>query len=206
MSAIAAVPTGSGVDPCCCGTGCCMYPASGVSSGDILLADLPDAITVNAGGFSGTMNKGSETGGWYVSAPWFIDLDENLWKLYSAPGVISAVIGPCLITGDGNLTPGDDSVEDQFAGTLLIAGEYHNSSTGLWEPLETGMDRLSLCCWEVVLDGFIFAICYGYHADYGRYGFLLSGPFGDTIMDDPQSSPLGTYPDSSAFRNMVVTE
>lgn len=120
-----------------------MYPATGVTTGDILLSDLPASISVDAGGFTGTLDVGSGSGEFYNNgADIFIDIDGTDWKLYDGPGNVIAVIGQCLITGDGNLTPGDDAVEDQFEPTYLISG--------IGDDPDVEVTRESLCVWSGV--------------------------------------------------------
>lgn len=52
MPNLAAVPTGSAVDPCCCGpVDCCTYPAYSLSEGLLTFADLPDTIYVYISGY-----------------------------------------------------------------------------------------------------------------------------------------------------------
>lgn len=175
-----------------------MYPASGVSTGDILLADLPDEILVNAGGFSGSMDKSTE-GVAYVSDPWFIEINENQWTLYSEAGVVAAVIGNCLITGDGSLTPGDDTVEDGFA------AEYDVTSLGA----TVRVTRESLCVWSGADEcGNLWYLFYGL-GPYGNgyeYGWNVSVRSTDdcdlteqfsgsknAVSGEHENSPIGVY-------------
>jgi len=158
---------------CCGGgETCCLYPSSGIAAGDFLLADLPDAISyVDSGtpyswGRLGALqtvevfayNVG--TGMWEsigdvsfcydYSGGYFIGYkaDGSSWIMvvYNAGDdryEILFSIGPCLITGDGNLTPGDDTVEDQFDSTYTL------SWTSPWgNPNTATVVRTGPCSWE----------------------------------------------------------
>jgi hypothetical protein len=100
-----------------------MYSATSAVS-----ADLPAAITLPGVGSlskSGT-NYGNTTNG--------VILESGVWARYVG-GVRSTQ--PCLIRGDGNLTLGNDAVEDQFEPT-------YNAS---YENLQATVTRVSLCVW-----------------------------------------------------------
>jgi len=110
---------------------CCMYPAQALADGLYTAADLPDAITLLGVGSlakSGT-GYGDTTNG--------VILESGVWAKYIG-GVRSTKA--CLIDDDGNLTPGDDSVEDQFAPTYKV--------TFFGGTLEIFIDRISLCVWR----------------------------------------------------------
>lgn len=125
----------------CCG-GCCMYPAKPTPLGDLLIAeDLPDAITLLGVGSlsrSGT-SYGDTTNG--------VIFETDTWAKYVG-GVRTTQA--CLIGGDGNLTPGDNAVEDQFAATYIIRLVDYD------EVLEEVLvHRVSLCRWENEWSGFL---------------------------------------------------
>jgi len=108
----------------CCEEGCCMYPAASA-----VAADLPAAITLLG---VGSLTK---SGSAYGDTTNGVILESGVWAKYVS-GVRSTQA--CLITGDGNLTPGNDTVEDQFAATYDVgAGGYSGTLT-----------RVSLCCWD----------------------------------------------------------
>jgi hypothetical protein len=112
----------SGGDPCCCvgEPDCCMYPATGL--GDTYeAADLPDDVTINwPDHHEGSAEKdGSE---YTAEDNEDVILKRNeagtAWILEDSTdpeNVVTRTVGNCLIRGDGNLEPGDDLVEDQFA-------------------------------------------------------------------------------------------
>jgi len=102
-----------------------MYPAQDFADGFYNSADLPDAISLIGVGSlakSGT-NYGNTTNG--------VILESGVWARYLA-GVRTTKA--CLIDDDGNLTPGDNLVEDQFAATYT-------------DGINT-LTRLSLCLWK----------------------------------------------------------
>lgn len=126
---------------CCEVVECCMYPADELGGG-YLEADLPDALQVNwAGQSTGEVGKsGSE----YISGNVTLKRNEagTLWILEdsSTDPKTTRFVGRCLIRGDGNLTQGNDLVEDNFA-------DIYN----VYIPYDGGVDievtRTSLCQW-----------------------------------------------------------
>ena len=122
--------TSPGGEPCCCEEepSCCMYPATGL--GDTYTEDdLPDAVTVNGVSKS---RSGSQFGNTTDGIIW----ESGIWARYTR-GIRATQA--CLITGDGNLTLGNDSVEDQFAAS------YNVSIAG--GPI-VRVNRVSLCAWQ----------------------------------------------------------
>jgi hypothetical protein len=208
---------------------CCMYPAAGL--GDTYeAADLLDSILLNVTPgvdftFSSLLlNKVTPiTEGDYTyyftgeadgeEAGVGIDTTAPEWVVASkGPSGFSPVtsLGSCLITGDGNLTPGDDAVEDQFADTYTVsatlASPEPNSRT---DAHSRQTPRLSLCSWSYS----------GEQEDPGNFTFILNVIFDPTlqkwvgtyvldsdnfgtayfIKDDPQNTPVGTYTLDSFF-------
>jgi hypothetical protein len=148
-----------------------MYPAQALADGLYPAGDLPDAITLLGVGSlvkSGT-NYGNATNG--------VILESGVWARYLS-GVRTTKA--CLIDDDGNLTPGDDLVEDQFPNTLLMATEFiippgyttlidiENALTGYGRvPANIILTRVSLCVWEnVVSIPFYWAQTDDYIANY----------------------------------------
>jgi hypothetical protein len=103
-----------------------MYPAASAVS-----SDLPDNITLrNVGSLS-------KSGTGYGNTTNGIILESGVWARY-IDGVRSTKA--CLISGDGNLTPGDDVVEDQFEAAYnvnLLDSDYT-------------IERRSLCSWDAL--------------------------------------------------------
>ena len=151
-----------------------MYPAASA-----VAADLPDAITLLGVGSlakSGT-DYGDTTNG--------VILESGVWARYLA-GVRSTKA--CLIDDDGNLTPEDDVVEDQFPGIL-----YYTITDPSYGEKKGSLTRVSLCFWEDIespLDDYMF---------YNQYNLFwevqLYGDFRDYagVKEGSQNSPLGDY-------------
>jgi hypothetical protein len=144
MSKVQWVATGSATDPCCCEEepGCCMYPADGLGD-DYEAADLPDDVIVTYDMEDGVTYE-RQAGGYYQNPEGTLFLvaynePTSGWNWCycstSSPTGDQDPISPCLITGDGNLTPGDDAVEDQFEDTYAVG------NTGVT------VTRESLCYW-----------------------------------------------------------
>jgi hypothetical protein len=122
---------------CCEGEveGCCMYPANQLGAG-YAQDDLPSAVTIKWDGrFTGVLNK---SGSGYADSGVTLQVVGGLWRLEDSEGTRS--VGACLITGDGNYTPNNDLVEDQFADTYTV----NHISTDT--PIV--MQRQSLCLWS----------------------------------------------------------
>ena len=116
-------------------------------------SDLPDAVTLTLAGadpvdairsgvefvVDGLFNWNSGLGTAYFK----IVIDETwgggpAWRVQyrfelGDPWEYVTFVGPCLITGDGSITAGDDTVEDQFSGTYTVGA--------------TTLTRASLCQW-----------------------------------------------------------
>jgi len=130
----------------CCEDGCCMYPADQLNAG-YTADDLPDAVTVNwEGSFTGSMSK---SGSGYAGGGATLQVVDGVWQLSDDAGIRN--VGQCLIRGDGNLTQGDDLVEDQFADTYTVTV---GGTTGI-------VTRESLCVWRgLTNDGCPIALSY----------------------------------------------
>jgi hypothetical protein len=139
----------------CCDTepDCCMYPADGL--GDTYeAADLPDELNIKwqemvddelTDIFVGSISK---SGSGYVSGTVSLTIIDGKWTLTdtSTDPETVRVVGNCLIRGDGNLTPGNDTVEDQFADEYNIkfwSGDIIGTQFGD----EYTVTRISLCLW-----------------------------------------------------------
>jgi hypothetical protein len=110
-----------------------MYPADLLGS-TYGADDLPDAVTVNwTDRFVGSMSK---SGSGYAGGGATLQVVNGIWRLSDSDG--NRNVGRCLITGDGNLTQGDDLVEDQFEDTYTLT-----SIEG-----SIVVTRVSLCRWE----------------------------------------------------------
>jgi hypothetical protein len=117
-----------------------MYPAQALADGLYPAGDLPDAITLLGVGSlakSGTA-YGNTTNG--------VILESGVWARYLSE---VRATKPCLIN---NLTPGDDSVEDQFASSYSVEMSMFNdyvrgscvvnkTSLGRWEGIAYGVGQ-----------------------------------------------------------------
>lgn len=130
-----------------------MYPAERLGL-DFTNDDLPDFLTVNGASLS---RHGSEYGNTTNGVIWF-----GLWELYTS-GLRSK--SNCLIRGDGNFTAGDDSIEDQFADTLIAT----------WEGDSATLTRQSLCEWTGTSDtqAAIVKLFYDSGSEFNNYGWAL---------------------------------
>jgi len=152
-----------------------MYP-----SASAVAADLPDAITLLGVGSlskSGT-DYGNTTNG--------VILESGVWARY-VEGVRSTKT--CLIDDDGNLTPGDDAVEDQFEPQYMLQGPptYEFPSPDPIYPDPVPITRTSLCVWSGDSGGLSYdAIAYldGYWGGVTGYQTQKCGA---------QKSPVGLY-------------
>jgi hypothetical protein len=174
---------------CCEEAECCMYPA------DTPAGDLPDAITLNGTSLSKSGTSYGDTTDGLIQ-------ESGVWARY-VDGVRSTQT--CLITGDGNYTPGNDAVEDQFADTYAVSATL---TSPLGYPYGTDdhsrqTPRLSLCSWSYS----------GEQEDPGNFTFILNVIFDPTlqkwvgtyvldsnnfgtayfIKDGSQNTPVGTY-------------
>jgi hypothetical protein len=128
-----------------------MYPRSGYPD-SFSFEDLPEKLNVDfpegsgewtldvtAGIYtpSGTYTLGDLGYGYAESGDWVLWYPDPLGETYP-----NRDISPCLITGDGNFTPGNDWVEDQFEPTYTIGWTY------LYGAQSVEVERNSLCGWS----------------------------------------------------------
>jgi hypothetical protein len=184
---------------CCEFVECCMYRSDVL--GDIYSEDdLPDAVTVYwADQFTGSLGKNGST---YESGPVSLFISNGTWRLKDTSADPEAIltVGKCLIVGDGNLTAGNDLVEDQFAdtyGIATISGDYYAPTvtrTGLctWVgigPEENPESDVFLFYWNGVNDFLVPDVegvpQHGWHLYVGV-------PFGSRKIGS-QNTPVGTY-------------
>jgi len=189
---------------------CCMYPAQALADGDYSVDDLPDDVTVNFISGSATYNKidppqevpflenvfayfvregypgpsEPDSQGIYLNT----DVDEGdpaLWALYSE-GQGGGGYSECLIEGDGNFTPGDDGVEDQFADTYTVTIIVGPGETDVYT-----VTRTTLCEWYNEPDQQGRGLFFGYNEIQGVFWEFAD----DTIYtkDGFANTPLGTY-------------
>jgi hypothetical protein len=130
---------------CNCDPTCCMYPANRL--GDTFGAgDLPSTLYGKWGSRAdGTFTKSGST---FTNGTVTIrrNTGGTAWEFYDSTDDATLTIGNCLIRGDGNLTPGDDTVEDQFADEYNIefwSGDIIGTQFGD----EYTVTRISLCLW-----------------------------------------------------------
>lgn len=194
---------------CCEAATCCLYPSVGIAGSSYAFADLPSDITFVD---SGTPYSWSKTGPQteevffdgvsvgdvvlcYSSGTYYIGYRSDgaswLFVAYdSGEDQYNSLfsIGPCLITGDGNFIPNDDTVEDQFDGTYT--GTY-----GGYDPIT--LTRISACEWTGSGTGtedqpYTVRLYYG--SDYKWHiAVTISDTTYNWIKDDPQSSPAGDF-------------
>jgi hypothetical protein len=167
---------------------CCMYPADEL--GNLYGADdLPDAVTVNwTNRFTGSMSK---SGSGYEGEGATLQIVNGIWQLSDSDGTRN--VGRCLIRGDGNLTQGDDLVEDQFADELNYTLSGYTTYSGVFT-------RTSLCQWEdleTINDWFGFGSEFaGNFLNYSQAQnrFLATANVAEGYpKQDPSNTPLGTY-------------
>jgi hypothetical protein len=196
---------GGKVSCSCCAVepDCCLYPADKL--GDTYeVEDLPDAVTINGvssdkyptggipdlgdGGTPGYWKGGTpQTGDYCIS-----EFGSGVWRLfiYDEDEWDSVDGFPCLIAGDGNLTPGDDTVEDQFADCYEISWENDPDDGG---PSSVQVTRTGLCSWQ----GGGNKLIYQQENDEDKWFvgiFFPPGLYEGYQRDDvPSSSPNGSY-------------
>jgi hypothetical protein len=192
-----------------------MYPADEL--GDLYIEDdLPDAVTVNwAGRFTGSMSK---SGSVYESGTVSLQVIDDKWTLKdtSTDPESVRVVGRCLITGDGNLTQGDDLVEDQFEDIYFVdasltdnnfeAGGFPNNTSSNGEEAT----RYSLCGWSGrgagdlfdedgnpypfwIMNIFFDQETQKWTGEYGVDGDVFDIAYGIFEKSDNQNTPVGTY-------------
>jgi hypothetical protein len=167
----------------CCDSACCMYPAQGFLDGDYAEDDLPDEILVTYDLLTSEPFS-KQSGGYYTddaTGTFFIvaynePTSSKTWCFCStaSPTGDQDAISSCLITGDGNLTPGDDAVEDQFESTYSIGGDT--------------VTRVSLCVWTGSKSGG-GTWTLKYNSTTAKWNLN-----GHEKSSGNQSSPTGTYP------------
>ena len=142
------VVTKEGKVSCTC-CGCCMYPANGLGALGVpyySAADLPEAVTLKWPGHavgSTTGKAGSTyTLGTVTLSP---NAEGTAWVLTDSTDGTTRTVGNCLIRGDGNLTPGNNLVEDQFSAEYTMTVQHP-------EPIDESvlLQRVELCLWEGV--------------------------------------------------------
>jgi hypothetical protein len=172
---------------------CCMYPADEL--GNLYGADdLPDAVTVNwTNRFTGSMSK---SGSGYAGGGATLQVVNGIWRLSDSDGTRN--VGRCLIRGDGNLTQGDDLVEDQFADTYRVSFE----STPIPEVASVVIPRVLLCRW---LGGDGNGVAEIYYAGGGTESigrgslkwyaglFTSTNSVFATKQSGNENTPIGTY-------------
>jgi len=139
-----------------------MYSAQGLAATLFAPADLPDAITLLG---VGSLSRSGNSYGDFTNG---IALETPLWGIYVG-GVRTT--RDCLIDGDGNLTPGNNADEDQFAATYSIAGTLTGTVT-----------RSSLCDWLAT------GITLKFNFASQRWNVN-----GNEKSSGNQSSPVGSY-------------
>jgi hypothetical protein len=163
-----------------------MYPADLL--GSAYEADgLPDAVTVNwTGRFTGSMSR---SGSGYAGEGATLQVVDDIWQLNDGAG--SRNVGRCLITGDGNLTPGNNLVEDQFADTYMV---YVNGLADVFDETFTVVRR-SLCVWSSSVDeGDPSGVILTPPQLFSEKWVVIVGGEAQT-KDDPQNTPVGLYGD-----------
>jgi hypothetical protein len=190
-----------------------MYPAEGLGV-TYEAADLPDTLWVNVGG---TVDEEfTRDGSRYKNAENTLEIvnvgDSWRLQLISTSEDLDAGFEGCLITGDGNYTPGDDTVEDQFADTYTMSPSSLNG---------TPLVRTSLCVWtDEDEDGRSARLRYGEGQVAGGDPVTLGWWLGHDIALDAtdfynlnfetkktgdQNSPVGSYTFGTGSNTYTVT-
>jgi hypothetical protein len=187
---------------CCPSVDCCMYPA------DTPAGDLPDAITLNGTSLSKSGTSYGDTTDGLIQ-------ESGVWARY-VDGVRSTQT--CLITGDGNYTPGNDAVEDTFADTYTlkidgaIGGFVQGSCENFSRPDDVVLIRTSLCVWRAdnveinvfgggdgpedpCNDGFTITITAILSFTGVGWEVAFGGLAGPKNSDENQNTPVGWYGD-----------
>lgn len=217
---------------CCCETACCMYPAAGLDAG-YTADDLPETIKIwvpvpPLDGFEILTWDGTH----YVGATMQLDLVDadgvKTWGIfllgcgygdvgcpggYGSAGCYVEPFGgsPCLITGDGNYTPGDDLVEDQFEATYTIRGfSFAGYCDEYDDPTEDIIvERTSLCEWKTTIQ----VLSHNDHVTYiwvaATVSLFFNGVAGGITVttpdcsayvdqtESPHPNPTGQYQESA---------
>jgi PAS domain-containing protein len=172
-----------------------MYPADLLGS-TYGADDLPDAVTVNwTDRFTGSMSK---SGSGYAGGGATLQVVNGIWRLSDSNGTRN--VGRCLIQGDGNLTQGDDLVEDQFEDTytVTINGEGNPVGPAAGEPFGYPVEdviRGGLCrwYWEVPDEQTDIEL---FFLDGGqKWGIFARDGFfgGQFVKTENQDTPEGNY-------------
>lgn len=143
---------------------CCMYPAQALADGLYSANDLPDQIVFRwrepGGPFINTVidKSGSQyeidvSTSFGTTTNIRVRVESNpsnpsvyFWQYQlSGPLFPSSDSGsnPCLIRGDGGLTPGNDRIEDQFADTYTVTINPPDDNAGTYT-----VTRRSICVWS----------------------------------------------------------
>jgi hypothetical protein len=184
---------------CCEGEpSCCMYPADLLGS-TYGANDLPDAVTVNwTDRFVGSMSK---SGSGYAGGGATLQIVNGIWQLSDSDGTRN--VGRCLIRGDGNLTQGDDLVEDQFADeyNVQITAFPNSEFPFLFNGTVT---RNGLCVWTYFGEGtgvslVFFGASFQKWSTGGQSGEILVDWAVSGFKESGQNNPTGTHKVTSAF-------
>lgn len=186
-----------------------MYPAEGLYNGDYTVDDLPDVVTASAGSYEKVDPPEMSAAGYLAyykngtnpigsgDENVIVLIDEAIpksWQVWNGGSISGG--GACLITGDGNLTPGDDAVEDQFAATYVVKWNDDGEQS-------VPVTRVSLCLWqgEDLGDEFFAGgpVALEYNSEIQK--FIVTTPRGRSgdnysLSSDKlgfQNSPLGDY-------------
>jgi hypothetical protein len=174
---------------------CCMYPADEL--GNLYGADdLPDAVTVNwTDRFVGSMSK---SGSGYAGGGATLQVVNGIWQLSDSDGTRN--VGRCLIRGDGNLTQGDDLVEDQFEDQYNVQIVF-NPDGPFPSTVNRTVTRVSLCQWRyddesfesvrIEFRGNMIFINEFSQKWRGIYVDIIRGA--DAVNAPNQNSPIGEY-------------
>lgn len=169
-----------------------MYPASGLGTG-YTEDDLPETVSLTydfavsliltkSGSIFGPESVGSyEYRITHDPAGWQIEVQDSGggWTILDS-GI------ECLITGDGNLTPGDDTVEDQFEASYTVTWSINSESATV--------SRISLCEWfggDLDPGSGEGDITILYNTETNKFNADYLGARWEKTGD--QSSPVGTY-------------
>jgi hypothetical protein len=203
-----------------------MYPATALENEILTWEDLPETLYDALNDRTFTRVEPYEEGGvtiYYESADIaeepqaiYIDGAGTPWEWNS--GTIPSAGGPCLITGDGNYTPGNDAVEDTFADTYTlkidgaIGGFVQGSCENFSRPDDVVLIRTSLCVWRAdnveinvfgggdgpedpCNDGFTITITAILSFTGVGWEVAFGGLAGPKNSDENQNTPVGWYGD-----------
>lgn len=220
---------------CCCGTACCMFPYPYDPTGTTELypaTDLPETIVYTPGfdnfdeGIPVTLTRSGYhfSGNGPSGHVHTISAETSPYQAWTNWDEITGLMLACLITGDGNLTSGNDQIEDQFLGTYTITGfSTAQSSEGLYiygGPSSIPLDRESLCVWSGTMSAsWTFEPSPSVHQEgsgtvtikliYDVTGWFITfavslGSINFHQVEDPHPSPVGTYQGDWALETIHV--